>query len=588
MRKSLTFAGVLGCAVIVTACNGEGVHENSTGISRAAEYFTVPGQMASGINASGQLLVMYGNADDGQINDVWQSQAGGGWDTSDSRDYARLGGFNRVAVAQNLDGRLELFFISADGHVYHEWQTAQNGPFSTPWNIGVQCTLQWPGATELAVGRNQDGRLEVFYIGDDSNLYHAWQTAPNAIPAGTNDGWTDQVALGGSATNLAVGQNQNGCLEVAYIRATDNAVCHNYQISSNGVDCQNVSGWHGEEALGGLGKQLVYGQNQDGHLELIYIGTNDGLYHNWQVGPNSPWHGEDGLGGSARQIALGHNQNQALELFYIGTDPNYTIYHNWQTSPNGTWSSEYLFAGQAKQIVATQNRDGRQDIIYRGTDDGLYHSQQLSPNGSWILDTPLIRCGHYWENPCNGQCYEGFVTNTNQCRPSETRTGAPSTLNANGVLADGSLGVDNSGNWSFRGHLYNGNFFGVNYTLGVAINIPSYTFGQTHSGTLGGELDTTSRSDSFTVSGVDYRIADNWDAIKSAFDNRQVPFNLHQSTNGWLVGEAALIGLNIVGPGAVVVILGAGGGVGQGGIQYGSNPNCHWDDSSGSQQWVCP
>jgi hypothetical protein len=29
------------------------------------------------------------------------------------------------------------------------------------------------------VARNQDGRLEIFIVGDDTNLYHLWQTAPN-------------------------------------------------------------------------------------------------------------------------------------------------------------------------------------------------------------------------------------------------------------------------------------------------------------------------------------------------------------------------------------------------------------------------
>jgi hypothetical protein len=29
------------------------------------------------------------------------------------------------------------------------------------------------------VKQNQDGRMEIFIVGDDTNLYHAWQTAPS-------------------------------------------------------------------------------------------------------------------------------------------------------------------------------------------------------------------------------------------------------------------------------------------------------------------------------------------------------------------------------------------------------------------------
>jgi len=31
----------------------------------------------------------------------------------------------------------------------------------------------------ITVGRNQDGRLEVFGVGRDKSLWHNWQTAPN-------------------------------------------------------------------------------------------------------------------------------------------------------------------------------------------------------------------------------------------------------------------------------------------------------------------------------------------------------------------------------------------------------------------------
>jgi len=40
--------------------------------------------------------------------------------------------------------------------------------------------------SDIAVGRNADGRLEVFVVGTDSALWHDWQTAPMlraAVPA---------------------------------------------------------------------------------------------------------------------------------------------------------------------------------------------------------------------------------------------------------------------------------------------------------------------------------------------------------------------------------------------------------------------
>ncbi|MBY7125955.1 hypothetical protein ILS93_28305, partial [Bacillus sp. 16GRE42] len=53
----------------------------------------------------------------------------------------------------------------------------------------------------LAIGKNADGRLEVFARGADRALWHIWQTAPN-------NGWSNWGSLGGTITQLAnVGHN---------------------------------------------------------------------------------------------------------------------------------------------------------------------------------------------------------------------------------------------------------------------------------------------------------------------------------------------------------------------------------------------
>ena len=38
--------------------------------------------------------------------------------------------------------------------------------------------------------------------------------------------------------------------------------------------------------------KMVLIPNQDGHLELIYLGTDQQLYHNWQLGASNNWNGE--------------------------------------------------------------------------------------------------------------------------------------------------------------------------------------------------------------------------------------------------------------------------------------------------------
>jgi len=66
------------------------------------------------------------------------------------------------AVAQNFDGRLELFAPSAGPpapELVHIWQTSPNSGWSGWSSLGAP-----PGQfiSGIAVGRNADGRLEAF------------------------------------------------------------------------------------------------------------------------------------------------------------------------------------------------------------------------------------------------------------------------------------------------------------------------------------------------------------------------------------------------------------------------------------------
>jgi len=68
--------------------------------------------------------------------------------------------------------------------VWHIWQTAPNNGWSGWATMGGVIT------SDPAIGRNQDGRLEVFARGTDDALWHNWQTVPN-------NGWSGWGSLGG-------------------------------------------------------------------------------------------------------------------------------------------------------------------------------------------------------------------------------------------------------------------------------------------------------------------------------------------------------------------------------------------------------
>jgi hypothetical protein len=79
-------------------------------------------------------------------------------------------------VAASADGRLELFLRGGDSNMYHAWQTSASNGWSDWVNEGST-----PGGGFVtvapALARNGDGRLEIFAVAIDGNIYHKWQTA---------------------------------------------------------------------------------------------------------------------------------------------------------------------------------------------------------------------------------------------------------------------------------------------------------------------------------------------------------------------------------------------------------------------------
>ncbi len=87
--------------------------------------------------------------------------------------------------------------------------------------------------------------------------------------------------------------------------------------------------------------RINVGRNADGRLEVFYIGTDDVLYHTWQVSTGGGWSGENLLGtltNKGKKLGVGRNVDSRLEAFCRGT--NDVLYHTWQVTTGGGWSGE--------------------------------------------------------------------------------------------------------------------------------------------------------------------------------------------------------------------------------------------------------
>jgi hypothetical protein len=337
----------------------------------------------------------------GGIFNIWQVFPNGGWrngwlskdrPTSDIRIKSHV-------VGRNADGRQEIFAAADDDAIWQKWQVTPNSGWSE-WK-----TLGTPGkdtrlTERFTVGRNQDGRQELFAIGSDGEVWQIWQTAPNG-------GWSDWRRLGKPpaeirrSDRITLGSNEDGRQEL-FVMGRDDALWHIWQVAPN-------VGWSDWTSLGRARDQFdfpvqspeppkdrdlsepVVQRNADGHLEVFAPG-NGAFCNRWQerpIFPGSVWRREgwnakpkpsDAVGLTWLEVAL--NFQNRLEVVASGSDGG--LWHAWQVDVPPFWSKwESLGNPPAKIRLADHltigiNQDRRLEVFVVGDQDGaVWHIWQI-------------------------------------------------------------------------------------------------------------------------------------------------------------------------------------------------------------------
>jgi hypothetical protein len=291
-----------------------------------------------------------------------------------------LGG---VVAGHELDGRLEIFAVSKDGNLWHLVQSAPNGN----WGSWQTVVTNNPGiSAPPRVGYNKDGRLEVYGLQSGGILWHVWQTTANG-------GWSGGASLGapsgGIIGGVAVANNQDERLEIFGV-GSDHQLHHVWQTAPN-------SGWSAWASLGAPGPGIQIGdprvvKNADGRLEVFLLAADQKVWHIWQTAPNNGWSGWASLGGPAASIAngapfIGNNADGRIEVFVTGDDGG--IYHIWQTAPSNGWSAwaQLLAPLAGVQFFGlgglNNNQDGRFQLFFIGSDGALWTLSQSAPSNGW-------------------------------------------------------------------------------------------------------------------------------------------------------------------------------------------------------------
>jgi len=116
-----------------------------------------------------------------------------------------------VEIAANADGRAEIIALGSNGYLYDRYQLVAGG--WSGWEVVSTGPFQGP----MTVAADQDGRLEAFVRDAAGNIFHLWQTAPNGswttggekldIPAGTD---AQSVAMMNDGRLILVASSESG------------------------------------------------------------------------------------------------------------------------------------------------------------------------------------------------------------------------------------------------------------------------------------------------------------------------------------------------------------------------------------------
>lgn len=292
-------------------------------------------------NSDGRIEV-FAVGTNGTVFHIWQNQTNASpsqwsaWNSLGVLAPGVAGGppvtvIGTPCVARNANGLLEVFACGSDHALWHITQTGALDWGNAWHSLGGQILAGLFVIPVICVGTNVDGRLEVFVRGMDTDAWHNWQNRPNAGP----NGWSGWNSLGKTPliSQLAVGRNANGSLELFAI-GQDSALWHISQTDA--LDWGGVWNTLHGSCLG----LITVGSNQDGRLEVLVRGTDNLPYHISQNTPNaSPANWNAFVGGDLQISALNvvSNVDGRLEVFVIGLSDGY-LHHMWQTTPNGNWN----------------------------------------------------------------------------------------------------------------------------------------------------------------------------------------------------------------------------------------------------------
>lgn len=220
--------------------------------------------------------------------------------------------FNQnFTVARNRDGRLEVFTIE-NGTLMSEAQIEAGSAAGDRREIGGGGTL----ATHVAANINENGKLQVFVIGSDRQLYSATQEH-----AGSRTYvWTIHSQSNPPVVHeLTTSRLSDGRIAVFTLRGNERSILVRMQ------DLPNSIGFSGTKQLFGSGLRNGFRATTTAgdQLSVYVVGQDTKIYSTQQIltgDPLGPWTNWPFAGRTAWSIAVAPRANNTVDIFAIDTN----------------------------------------------------------------------------------------------------------------------------------------------------------------------------------------------------------------------------------------------------------------------------
>ena len=315
-------------------------------------------------------------------------------------------------IGRNADGRLQVFYVGATtGHMLTVSQQSANSTWGAWTDLGAPSNVTLNPTVRPRVATNADGRLEVFSegIGTDLRIWHKWQISVN----GSWSSWQQfpgQIPTSGFAS-MTTALDAGGHLNLFAEEREVGGIWHSQQ-QSNGA-------WTNWTGLGGGFKEPVAVSANNAVLHLLATSRSDGtLYHSYAIGGG--WSAWSSLGRPIhpvlsdpmplRSFTAEAGEGGGVEVFATGVLRE-TLWRQSRNS-NGTWSgwqacpSPSLYG--VRDFAIGRQFDGKLGAY---TIDDIGNVSRVVPDarnkwGSWqrMSLPPLFRRGAYLLRGigCNG------------------------------------------------------------------------------------------------------------------------------------------------------------------------------------------